>query len=105
MNARHKINPFFGINVGIVAFLSLGATYFAILPMIMWNVSFDRMVSGVTQNYAMIGLWLIYFTNIAFLPITMKKIDRMWRTTYVVFLIGVIVFIIFILNPFPHGLE
>ncbi len=105
MKTRYKINPFFGLNVGIVVFLSLGVAYFTIMPMIMWNVSFDRMVSGATQNYAMIGLWLIYFTNIAFLPITMKKIDRMWRTTYVVFLICVVVFIIFILNPLPSRLE
>lgn len=105
MKPKYRINPLFGLNVGIVAFLSLGAAYFAIMPMIMWNVSFDRMVSGVTQNYAMIGLWLIYFTNIAFLPITMKKIDRVWRTTYVVFLICIVVFIIFILNPLPNGLE
>lgn len=105
MKPRYKINPLFGLNIGIVAFLSLGAAYFTILPMIMWNVSFDRMVSGATQNYAMIGLWLIYFTNIAFLPITMKKTDRTWRATYVVFLIGVAVFILFILNPLHHGLE
>jgi hypothetical protein len=101
MKTRYKINPFFGLNVGIVVFLSLGAAYFTIMPMIMWNVSFDRMVSGATQNHPMIGLWLIYFANIAFLPITMKKTDRMWRTTYVVFLIGVVTFIIFILNPLP----
>jgi hypothetical protein len=105
VKTNYKINPFFGLNIGIVAFLSLGAAYFTIMPMIMWNVSFDRMVSGATQNYAMIGLWLIYFTNIAFLPITMKKIDRTWRATYVVFLIGVVVFIIFILNPFPYEFE
>lgn len=104
MKTRYKINPFFGLNVGIVAFLSLGAAYFAILPMIMWNVSFDRMVSGVTQNYAMIGLWLIYFTNIAFLPITMKKTDKTWRAAYAVFLIGVVVFIILILNLLPSRL-
>lgn len=105
MKTRYKINPFFGLNVGIVTFLSLGAAYFTILPMIMWGVSFDRVISGATQNHAMIGLWLIYFANIIFLPITLKKTDRTWKTIYVIFLIGVVVFVIFILNPLPNGFE
>jgi len=101
MNPRYKINPFFGLNIGIVVFLSMGAAYFAILPMILWNLSFDRVVSGVTQNYPMIGLWMIYFANIGFLPITRKKTGKTWRIVYVIFLISVVVFIIFILSPFP----
>ena len=97
MKTRYKVNILFVLNAGIVAFLSIGAIYFTIIPMIMWETSLERIISGVTQNHAMIGLWLIYFTNIIFLPITLKKRDKKWKIGYVIFLIGIVIFITFIL--------
>ncbi|QLH10859.1 hypothetical protein DSQ20_04760 [Nitrosarchaeum sp. AC2] len=73
MNAKMNPNILFVLNAGIVGFLSIGAVYFTIIPMIMWGTSLERIISSVTQNYAMIGLWLIYFISIIFLPITMTK--------------------------------
>ncbi|MCE2506424.1 MAG: hypothetical protein J4F36_08160 [Nitrosopumilaceae archaeon] len=55
-----------------------------------------RIPSIVTQNYAMIGLWIIYFVNIAFLPITFKKKDKKWKIGYIIFLIGFVIFVIHI---------
>ncbi len=100
MKTRYNINPFFALNAGIVAFLSIGAIYFTIIPMIMWGTSLERIISGVTQNYSMIGLWLIYFVNIIFLPITLKKQDRKWKIAYGIFVIGIVVFVIFITGVF-----
>ena len=56
MNTKYKTNPFFILNVGIVGFFSLGASYFTIIPMLLWEISFERIILGATQNHAMIGL-------------------------------------------------
>lgn len=60
-------NTLFKINLGVVIFLSIGASYFTIIPMIMWNLDLFHVIRMVTQNYAMIGMWIIYFTSIVFL--------------------------------------
>ena len=99
MGTRNRTSPLFAINVGIVAFFSLGAAYFTIIPMIMWGSTIDRVVSASTQNYPMIGLWLIYFANIAFLPLNLKRQTRKFRIAYVAFLAGTAVFIAVILIP------
>ena len=93
-------NTLFKINLGIVIFLSIGAAYFTLGPLIMFERDFFTVVSIVTQNYAMIGLWLIYFTNIIFLPITLKKKGRKWKIAYGVFVIGIVIFVIFITGIF-----
>jgi hypothetical protein len=48
----------------------------------------------------MIGLWIIYFTSIIFLPITLKKRDRKWKIVFGVFVIGIVIFILFIMGIF-----
>lgn len=100
MKTRYKINPLFTLNLGIVVFFSIGAAYFTIIPMIMWEISFDRIISGVTQNYAMIGLWLFYFASIAFLPISFKKNRKTWKIAFGIFVSGIIVFALFITGIF-----
>lgn len=60
-------NTLFKINLGVVIFLSIGANYFTIIPMMMWNLDLFHVIRMVTQNYAMIGMWIIYFTSIVFL--------------------------------------
>lgn len=97
MKTRYKVNILFVLNAGIVAFLSIGAAYFTLGPLIMFERDFFTVVNMATQNYAMIGLWLIYFINIIFLPITLKKRDKKWKIGYVIFLICIVTFITFIL--------
>lgn len=94
-----KTNFFFLLNLGLTLFLSIGAAYFTIVPMILWNASVDRVVSASTQNYPMIGLWLIYFANIVLLPFTFKLQTRKFKIGYVIFLAGIAVFVAIILSP------
>lgn len=103
MRTKYKVNILFLLNAGIVGFLSIGAIYFTLLPLVMWGLNPERVVSAATQNISMIGLWLIYFTNIIFLPITRKKRERKWQIAYVVFLIGFVIFILFIIGAFDCG--
>lgn len=63
-------NTLFKINLGIVIFFSIGAGYFTIVPMIMWERDLFHVFSMVTQNATMIGLWMLYFASIVFLPLT-----------------------------------
>ncbi len=98
MKTRYNVNILFVLNVGIVGFFSIGAIYFTIIPMIIWGTSMERIISGVTQNYAMIGLWIIYFINIIFLPTTLKKRDRKWKIAYGVFVIGIVIFVTFMMG-------
>ena len=98
MKISYKVNILFLINATVVGILSLGAAFFTLVPLIMGFTESQRILSAVTQNYAMIGLWLIYFASIGFLPITRKKKDRSWKIGYAVFLIGIIIFIIIILR-------
>ncbi len=98
MNTSYNINILFLINIVIVGFLSIGAVYFTILPMIMWQTSLERTISAATQNIAMIGMWLFYFMNIVFLPITHKKRERKWKIVYAIFLIGFVIFVLFIIG-------
>lgn len=100
MKSRYKVHILFVLNAGIVAFLSIGAIYFTVIPMIMWGTSLERIFSMVTQNYTMIGLWIIYFINIVFLPITFKNKDKKWKITYGVFVIGIVIFVIFVTGVF-----
>jgi hypothetical protein len=60
-------NTLFKINLGIVIFLSIGASYFTIIPMILWNLDLFHVIRMATQNGAMIGLWIVYFASIVFL--------------------------------------
>ncbi|MCV0431849.1 hypothetical protein [Nitrosopumilus sp.] len=94
-----KTNILFLINLGLVIFLSLGAAYFTIIPMIMWGSSIDRVVSASTQNYPMIGLWLIYFANLVFLLLNLKRQTKKLKIGYVAFLAGVVIFVAIILSP------
>ena len=96
MKIRYKINVLFLINAIIVGVLSLGAGFFTLVPLLMGFTEPQRILSVVTQNYAMIGLWIIYFANVIFLPITLKKQDKKWKIIYIVFLIGVVIFVIYI---------
>ncbi len=98
MKTRYNVNILFLLNAGIVGFLSVGAIYFTLIPMIMWGTSLERTISIVTQNQAMIGLWLIYFINIIFLPMTLKKRERKWQIPFIVFVISIGIFVIIILR-------
>lgn len=60
-------NTLFKINLGVVIFLSIGASYFTIIPMIMWDLDFFHVIRMATQNGAMIVLWIIYLASIVFL--------------------------------------
>ncbi|AJM93055.1 hypothetical protein [Nitrosopumilus piranensis] len=94
-----KINVLFLINLGLVVFFSIGAAYFTLLPMVMLDASPDRVVSAATQNFPMIGLWLIYFANIVFLPLNLKRQTKKLKIVYVAFLLGITVFVVIILSP------
>ena len=96
---KMKTNVFFLINLTIVLFFSFGAAYFTIIPMILWDTSLDRVVSASTQNYPMIGLWLVYFANIVFLPFTFKRQTMKLKIGYAIFLAGIVIFVVIILNP------
>lgn len=100
MKSRYKINILFLINAILVGILSLGAVFFTLIPLIMGFTELSRILSVVTQNYAMIGLWIIYFTSIIFLPITLKKNDRKWKIVFGIFVIGIVIFVIFITGVF-----
>lgn len=63
-------NTLFKINIGIVIFLSIGAGYFTLIPLVMFERDFFTVVGIVTQNATMIGLWIVYLTAIAFLPLS-----------------------------------
>ena len=103
MKTRCDVNILFLINAILVGILSLGAAFFTLVPLIMGFTEPQRILSIVTQNHAMIELWLIYFVNIIFLPITRKKRERKWQIAYVAFLIGFIIFILFIIGALDCG--
>ena len=103
MISKFNVNILFLLNAGIVGFLSIGAIYFTLLPMILWELTPERVISATTQNVPMIGLWLIYFVNIIFLPITRKKRERKWQISYIVFLIGFVIFVLFIIGALDCG--
>ena len=63
-------NTLFKINLGIVIFLSIGAGYFTLVLMIMWERDLFHIFRVVTQNGTMIGLWIVYFASIGFLPLS-----------------------------------
>lgn len=98
MKTRYNLNILFLINAIIVGILSLGAVFFTLVPLIMGFTEPERILSGVTQNYAMIGLWIIYFTSIVFLPITLKKKDKKWMILFGVFVMGIVIFVLFIVG-------
>ena len=100
MKSKYKVNILFLINAIIVGILSLGAAFFTLVPLLMGFTEPSRILSVVTQNYAMIGLWIIYFISIIFLPITLKKKDRKWTIAYGVFVIGIVIFVVFITGMF-----
>ena len=100
MKSRYKVNISFLINAVIVGILSLGATFFTLVPLIMGFTEPQRILSAVTQNYAMIGLWIIYFSSITFLPITLNKTSKKWKIVFGIFVIGIIIFILFITGIF-----
>ena len=96
MKTRSKVNILFLINAIIVGILSLGAAFFTLGPLLMGFTEPHRILSVVTQNYAMIGLWLIYFTSIAFLPVTLKKRNKKWAIIFGIFVAGIVIFVLFI---------
>ncbi len=100
MKTKYKVNVLFLINAIIVGILSLGAAFFTLVPLLMGFTEPQRILSVVTQNYAMIGLWIIYFINIIFLPITFKKEDKKWKIAYGIFVVGIVIFVIFITEIF-----
>jgi len=100
IKTRYKVNVLFLINAIIVGILSLGAGFFTLVPLLMGFTEPQRILSVVTQNYAMIGLWLIYFANIAFLPITFKKKDKEWKIVYGIFVFSIVIFVLFITGVF-----
>ncbi len=100
MKTRYNVNILFVLNAVIVGILSLGAAFFTLVPLIMGFTEPQRILSVVTQNYAMIGLWIIYFINIVFLPITFKKKDKKVKIAYIVFVIGIVIFVMFIMGIF-----
>ena len=100
MKTRYKVNILFLTNAIIVGILSLGVAFFTLVPLLMGFTEPQRILSVVTQNYAMIGLWLIYFVSIAFLPITFKKKDKKWKITYCIFVVSIIIFVLFITGIF-----
>lgn len=100
MKTGYKVNVLFLINATIVGILSLGAAFFTFVPLLMGFTEPQRILSVVTQNYAMIGLWLIYFANIAFLPITFKKKDKEWKMAYGIFVFSIVIFVLFITGIF-----
>ena len=93
-----KINILFIVNSVLVGFLSIGAAYFTLIPVIMFGVDIERVGSAATQNYPMIGLWVIYFISIVFLPITLKKKVRKWQVSFIAFVTGIGIFTIVILR-------
>ena len=100
MKSKYEVNILFLINAIIVGILSLGAGFFTLVPLLMGFTEPQRILSVVTQNYAMIGLWIIYFTNIVFLPITFKKKDKEWKIVYGIFVVSIVIFVLFITGIF-----
>jgi len=100
MKTRYKMNILFLINAIIVGILSLGAAFFTLVPLLMGFTEPHRILSVVTQNYTMIGLWLIYFSSIVFLPVTLKKRDKKWTIVFSIFVAGIGIFVLFITGIF-----
>ena len=100
LKSRYKVNILFLINAVMVGILSLGVAFFTLVPLIMGFIEPQRILSAATQNYAMIGLWMIYFTSIIFLPITLNKTSRRWKIAFGIFVIGIVIFILFITGIF-----
>lgn len=105
MKTRYKIpsyktNILFMLNAVIVGILSVGASYFTLVPLIMFDRNASDIVRMATQNYAMVGLWIIYFANIICLPINLKRTHTNWKLGYIIFLIGIVIFVIYITGIF-----
>ncbi|GAF89295.1 unnamed protein product [marine sediment metagenome] len=61
------------LNSILVAILSLGAGYFVFTPFIIgYEISLEQMLAGLTQNYAMRGLWVFYLISVVFLILSKK---------------------------------
>ncbi|MCV0409639.1 hypothetical protein [Nitrosopumilus sp.] len=95
-----KTNILFILNAVLVGILSIGASYFTLVPLVMFDRNISDIVRMSTQNYAMIGLWIIYFANIICLPINLKKTHTNWKLGYILFLIGIMIFVIYITGVF-----
>ncbi|MGY5149685.1 MAG: hypothetical protein ACW9W3_06450 [Candidatus Nitrosopumilus sp. bin_68KS] len=96
----YKTNILFVLNAVIVGILSIGVSYFTLIPLVMFDRNISDIVRMSTQNYAMIGLWIIYFANIICLPINLKKTHTNWKLGYIIFLIGIVIFVIYITGVF-----
>ena len=100
MKIRFKVNVLFLINIVVVGIFSLGAAFFTLVPLMMGFTGLENILSVVTQNYAMVGLWMIYFTSIVFLPITLNRNDKKLKIMFSVFVIGIVIFLVFITGMF-----
>lgn len=98
MKTRCNLNILFLFNAVIVTLLSIGAAYFMLIGMILFGMSIEDAISAGTQNYAMIGLWLIYFTSIVYVPILRTNRGKKIKITYVVGVISSIIFVLYIMG-------
>ena len=61
----------FYIHLSICLILTvLGPVFFVLLPMIMWDHSFEFVLRAVTQTAEMILIWVAYLAQLFMLPFT-----------------------------------
>lgn len=105
MKTRYDINILFYFNLVIIAILSIGAAYFMLIGIILFGTSVERAISAATQNFVMVGMWLIYFTSIAFFPILRRYRGKKIKIIYVSLAIPIIIFIVSSFGLLPHCWE
>jgi len=95
----------FGINLLLVGILSSGAAFFTLVPFVMGFTEPHRIISMVTQNMAMKGLWIFYFINIVFLVLNWKYVNKILNITYLAIFGSFVLFVVFITGVLPDCLS
>jgi len=96
MNYLNKINFLFLFNLAAIIVLSIGAFYFVGLTALFYGL--ESTIYAATHNWAMIGLWFIYFTSIVFYPILKRNRDKKIKIVYITCVIISVFFIMFIIG-------
>ncbi len=84
------------LNSILVSILSAGAAYFGLLPLIFGWIELDRIGSAATQNEAIKGLWIFYFSSIVFLIASRKFDNKILYLSNIAFLTIFIFFVLLI---------
>jgi len=101
MKTSYIANSLFYFNLVIIAILSFGAAFFILIPVIMFGASIEDAIGIVTQNWVMVGMWLIYFTSIVFYPILQRYKNKKVIIMYISFAIPILIFILFSFGILP----